>query len=281
MYSWDPQIMKQYMGQCTHLVLCKGMSNTAQGRLKCPAASNPPKLPKEGSTEVSLSHQPHGFRANVGLLQDQFYWPRMTKDVELHIAKCDQCICVKNRPPKAAMENIQATHPLQLVHLDYLTIKVTEDGKDVPMLIITDHFTWYTQAQVTSSQTAKCTAQTLWDGFIVHYGLLESTVSDQGQNFKIDLITELCKLAKVQILCASPYHSQTNGQCKCFNHALINKLGTIPPNKKSHWRDMVPVLVHVYNCTRSTATGFSQYYLMYGQNSNCQLIYTLVPKEWT
>ena len=43
-------------------------------------------------------------------------------------------------------------------------------------------------------------------------------------------------------------------------------LGTLPPNKKSSWRDMVPMLVHAYNCTRSTATGFSPYYLMYGWN---------------
>ena len=28
---------------------------------------------------------------------------------------------------------------------------------------------------------------------------------------------------------------------------------------------MVPMLVHVYNCTRSTATGFSPNYLMHGQ----------------
>ena len=28
---------------------------------------------------------------------------------------------------------------------------------------------------------------------------------------------------------------------------------------------MVPTLVHAYNCTRCTATGFSPYYLMYGQ----------------
>ena len=37
------------------------------------------------------------------------------------------------------------------------------------------------------------------------------------------------------------------------------------PKKKSSWRDMVPMLVHAYNCTRSTATGFSPYYLMYDQ----------------
>ena len=36
-------------------------------------------------------------------------------------------------------------------------------------------------------------------------------------------------------------------------------LDTLPPNKKYSWRDMVPM------CTRSTATGFSPYYLAYGQ----------------
>ena len=43
----------------------------------------------------------------------------------------------------AVMENIQATHPLQYVHLDYPTIRATEGGKDVHMLIITDHFMQY------------------------------------------------------------------------------------------------------------------------------------------
>ena len=37
----------------------------------------------------------------------------------------------------------------------------------------------------------------------------------------------------------------------------------MPPNKKSSWRDMVLMLVHMYNCTKSTAAGFSPYYLMY------------------
>ena len=56
---------------------------------------------------------------------------------------------------------------LQLVHLVYLTIEVTEDGKDFHVFIINNHFMRYAQALVTSSQTAKCTAQVLWDQFIV------------------------------------------------------------------------------------------------------------------
>ena len=94
------------------------------------------------------------------------------------------------------MEIIWATHLLQLVHLDYLIIEVTEDGKDVHVLDITDHFMRYAQALVISLQTDRCTAQALSDQFVVHYGLPESIVSDQGQNFKSDLISELCRLAK-------------------------------------------------------------------------------------
>ena len=99
---------------------------------------------------------------------------------------------------------------------------------------------------------------------MVHYGLSESIISDQGQNLKSDLISDLCKLAKVQKLLTSPYYPQTNSQCEWFNHTLINVMGTLPPNKRTSWRDLLPMLVHVYNCTRSTAIGFSPYYLVYG-----------------
>ena len=50
---------------------------------------------------------------------------------------------------------------MELVHMDYLTIEATEEGKDIHILVMTDHFTSYAQAIVTSSQTTKCTAQNL------------------------------------------------------------------------------------------------------------------------
>ena len=106
-----------------------------------------------------ISHM--GIEQMFDLLWDLFYWPGMMKDVELHITRCDWFVHFKRRPWKVVIENIQATHPLQLVYLDYLTIEITECGKDVHVLIITNHFTWYVQALVTSLQSAKCTAQDL------------------------------------------------------------------------------------------------------------------------
>ena len=105
----------------------------------------------------------------------------------------------------------------------------------------------------------------LWNNFILHYGFPEKIISDQGRNFESELIGHLCQLAGVQKLRTSPYHPQTNGQCERFNGTLLNMLGTLTPEQKKDWKSHVPALVHAYNCTRNTATGFSPYFLLFGR----------------
>ena len=131
------------------------------------------------------------------------------------------------------MDNVTTTYPMELVHMDYLTIEAMEGGKDIHILVITDHFTRYAQAIATSLQTAKCTAQNLWDKFIVHYGLPEKILTDQGHNFESNLLKALCEIAQVKKMRTLGYHPQTNGQCKCFNVTLISMLDTLPEKPKS------------------------------------------------
>ena len=78
-----------------------------------------------------------------------------------YIKQCERCLRFKALPKKAPIENIDATYPMQLVHMNYLMIEANDRGRDVHILVITDHFTWYAQAIITNSQTAKCTAQNL------------------------------------------------------------------------------------------------------------------------
>ena len=188
----------------------------------------------------------------------------MTEDATRHIQHCERCLSLKAPPDKAPLENVIATYPMELVHMDYLTTEDTEGGKDIHILVITDHFTRYAQAIVTSLQTTKCTAQNLWDKFIVHYGFPEKILMDQGHNFKSSLLKALCDIVQVKKGRTSGYHPQTNGQCKCFNATLISMLGTLPEKPKSTWREQVPTLVHAYNCTKNSATGIIPYYLMFG-----------------
>ena len=89
-----------------------------------------------------------GLERMLDLMHDRFFWPRMAVQAKEHIGKCCPCLAFKARQPKAPLKNIVATHPLELVHLDFLCLEPGK-GQEENVLVITDHFTSYTQAYVT------------------------------------------------------------------------------------------------------------------------------------
>ena len=120
-----------------------------------------------------------GLEHMLDLLCDRFFWPHMAAQAKEHIGKCHLCLAFKARQPKVPLENIVAIHPLELVHLDYLCVEPGK-GLEENILVITDHFIRYAQAYVTRTQTTQMTVKTLWDKFIVHYGLPKKILTDQG-----------------------------------------------------------------------------------------------------
>ena len=158
------------------------------------------------------------------------------------------------------------------MHLDFLTLGGTTDySKSINVLIVTDHFTKYAQAYVTPKQTAVIVAKTVCENFLVHYGWPKKILTDQGKSFENNLIWELCELAQVKKLCTSLYHSETNGQCEHFNATLIGMLGTLPTHAKKNWQEWIATFTHAYNCTVSSVTGFSPYFIMFGRTPKIPL----------
>ena len=105
------------------------------------------------------------------MLQERFFWPRMNDDVHTHICSCEHSIQFKQKPEREEMSSFKTSYPLEIVHMDFLTIGSKKDpNKEINVLVITDHFTHYAQAFVTTSQTAIVVAQTLYKEYFVHYG---------------------------------------------------------------------------------------------------------------
>ena len=77
----------------------------------------------------------------IDLLRDYFYWPGILSNMTKHIKQCERCLKFKALLEKAPMENIDVTYLMEVVHMDYLTIEANKGGRDVHILVITDHFT--------------------------------------------------------------------------------------------------------------------------------------------
>ena len=210
-----------------------------------------------------VGHQ--GRMRTLSLLRERFFWPGMQAEAMQHVLKCTRCLRRKTPSHVAPLQPIHVTQPLELVHMDYLSLEPSK-GNIENVLVITDHFTRYALAYPSKTQTAQATARILWDNFICHYGFPEKFISDQGRNFESDLIKELCKIAGVKKLHTTPYHPQGNGQCERFNSTLCNMLGTLSEEEKSDWKSYLGCMTHAYNCTKHASTTYSPYYLMFGRH---------------
>ena len=93
------------------------------------------------------------------------------------------------------MVPMMVTAPLQLVHLDFTSFKMTKDLNELPkvkhILVIMDHFMRYTRAYVTKDQKESTAAKTLYELFISIFGAPERILMDQGKAFTSEVVEQL------------------------------------------------------------------------------------------
>ena len=107
----------------------------------------------------------------------------MLEDIRTIIRSCECCMHFKATPQHDKMYPIMATYPLELIHLDFLSIGSKEDMlKNI--LVVTDYFTRYAQCYVTSNQLAVIVAKTLVDKYFTNYGWPDKILTDRGSSFE-------------------------------------------------------------------------------------------------
>ena len=201
----------------------------------------------------------------------------MTCDLRTHIKKCGRCRKYEAAPPVEPMKPLTCSGPGELLHVDFTSIKEMVPLKEEPVicnvLVLQDHFSKYVVAYVVKDQTARTAAETLRIGYFGLFSAPAYLVSDQGKAFMGHVITHLCELYGVQKLRTSPYHAQTNGQVECMNQMIIHMIGKLEEDKKACWSEHLPELLMAYNATRSTVTGYSPYYLLFGRRPRIPVDY--------
>ena len=208
-----------------------------------------------------LGHQ--GRDCMLSLLRERFWWPGMAQRMMLSICNCEKCHIFEAKPQIPPMEPILCTEPLDLVHINYVSMEVTVGIKEKlvvkNVLVVEDHFTHYTQAYVTNNHTTHTTAHILYNDFFSVFGFPRRLMSDQASEFTGPVISELCDLLGITKIRTSPYHLQTNGAIERVHQTLRRMIAKMDPEKRAKW----PILI-ASNATRSLITGYSPYFLMFG-----------------
>ena len=129
------------------------------------------------------------------------------------------------------------------------------------ILVIINHFTKFVQAYPAKNQKAVTTGKLVLD-FIKIYDFTEKFHSDQGQTFVGKVMKNLYRLTGIKQTKTTPYYPMENGISERFNCTLLSMVGTLTNEKKPKY---LPDLVMAYNSATHYSTGYSPYFMMFGQ----------------
>ena len=217
------------------------------------------------------------------LSRQRFYWPFMQQDIEFFIRH--KCVCLARKQPvlpeRAPLVPITTSAPFEMICVDYCELDVRGGYRYV--LMVTDHFSKFTQAYGTKNKDGISAAAKLFNDFFPKFGFPDKIHHDLGREFNNALFGELHRLSGVDISCTTPYHPQGNGACERMNKTLIGMLRSLADVQKNKWREQLPHLMFAYNSTIHKSTSFSPFYLLFGRESRLPLdcILPLEPEKTT
>ena len=203
----------------------------------------------------------------LSLLHECFWWPGMAKQMRQTIRACIRCLQYESGFPKAPLCPIAAMAPLDLLHVDFMSIETMMEPNKSPrvgnVLVFQDHFMKHVLAYVTPDQTVKTITKLLYGGYISILEAPTRVLSDRGANFTSSVIEEMCKILGIKQLQVIPYHPQTNGLVERLHQMIMHMIGKLGEDKKANWPSHLAEIVHTYNATWSTVTRYSLHYLMF------------------
>ena len=204
----------------------------------------------------------------IKLLCSKVYWPLMFTDTDHWLAQCERCHIAKGgyTEPKTQQGTLTANQPLELLCIDFTKADPSKGGKE-NILVLTNAFSKFSQAFVTSSQKAIIVAKLLVEKWFSIFGVPAQIHSDQGWSFDNEIISHLCKMYGIRQSTTTPYNPHGNAICERFNRTLFGLMRTLMEEQKPNWPTYVPSLVYAYNSTPHASTGFQPYELMFGHKA--------------
>jgi RNase H-like domain found in reverse transcriptase/Reverse transcriptase (RNA-dependent DNA polymerase)/Integrase zinc binding domain/Ty3 transposon capsid-like protein/gag-polyprotein putative aspartyl protease/Zinc knuckle len=202
-------------------------------------------------------------------LQEEYFWPKMTQDVQNFVHRCLTC----QRVNSGATQH----HPAQALPVEFLFDRIGIDlvlglPNNNPMqyngiLVITEYLSKYPFAVPIQSKNASEIATHLLF-FISLFGPPKTILSDQGTEFCNEIVNTMLKNIGTEHRVTSAYHPNTNGLTERFNKTLVDALRKHCEDNPATWYQWLPYILLSYRTRQHTTTGFTPFQIMFGRNMN-------------
>ena len=234
-------------------------------------------IPADAALRTRLIHECHDAPASGHLGKDKTieqlkrrcYWPRMDADVVSYVRSCDAC--QRNKPSHqstmgALMPLPIPDRPWSTVTLDLITALPRSRAGHDAIVVFVDKLTKMVHYVPTSTTVTAVQLATLFLTHVVRlHGVPDSIISDRDPRFTAHFWRSFWTQLGSRLVMSTAYHPQTDGQTERANRTLEEMLRSYVSWRQDDWDTHLPTLELAINSTRSPTTGYTPFWLNYGQ----------------
>jgi transposase InsO family protein len=197
----------------------------------------------------------------------RYYWYGVREDINLWILQCENCGANKqpSTNPKAPLGSIPVGAPLDRLCTDLLGPFPVTPRKNRYILVVTDHFSKWTEIFAVPDQSAETTARVILNEVIARFGAPLIIHSDKGPNYESKLFIELCKLLEIKKTRTSTRNPKCNGQAERFMKTLTRMIRAYLKNEQTEWDLNLGCLAAAYRATQNDSTKLTPNLVMLGR----------------
>lgn len=201
-------------------------------------------------------------------MQQQYYWPKMRKDIASYVAKCKICQSIKydqQKPYGTIGEQRIVTTPWKMISADLLGPFPRSIKGHKYLLVVVDSFTKFTLLKPLRAATAQSVSKFLEEDVFMVYGVPTYLICDNGSEFIGHPVKKLAQEYKIKLLLNPSRHPQANPSERA-NRTIVTMLRAYVGNNHRNWDNLIAQLGFALRSSVHESTGRTPNYLNFGRD---------------
>jgi hypothetical protein len=194
----------------------------------------------------------------------------MHTTVQEYVRSCDQC--QRNKASNTKTPGLLQPHNIpsrnwEVITMDWIgPLPRTPRGHDSIVTFTCKLSKMIHIFPTTTTLTAPELARLFFTGIFKHHGLPRMIISDRDKLITSDFWRSLFNLTGTKLHMSTAYHPQTDGQSERTNRTVEDMLRPFVNERLDNWDDLLPAAEFAYNNTVHAGTGYTPFYMNYGQH---------------
>ena len=190
----------------------------------------------------------------------------MQKEAHEYVKKCNQCqrFAPNIHQPGRTLNPLSSPWPFAQWGLDILGPFPKAVGNKRFLVVSTDYFTKWVEAEPLANIRDVDTKKFIWKNIVTRFGVPRTLISDNGLQFDSKAFRRYCSKLGITNRYSTPTYPQGNGQAEAVNKVIVNGLKTRLDDAKGRWVEELPYVLWTYRTTPRRSTGETPFSMTYG-----------------